>query len=47
VALEVALESVRQGLLPRGPEDVAAALAGITVLEERLAELSLQYDRSL
>ena len=44
---EMALERVRQGLLPRGPKDVADALAAITVLEERLAELSLQYDGSL
>lgn len=44
---QVALERVRQGLFPRGPEDVADALAAITVLEERLTELSLQYDRSL
>lgn len=45
--LQAALERVRQGLLARGPEDVADALAAMTVLATRLAELSLQYDRPI
>ena len=43
---QVALERVRRGLLARGPKDVADALAAMAILQNRLDELSLHYDRS-